>query len=100
MQIAPIYGFATDDFDGNGTQDILAVGNFYGNQINMGRYDASYGHFVTKSKSGEWEYKEPSDSGFAIDGEARDIKVLNYGDGEKLILVSRNDAGIQVFKVR
>ncbi len=100
LQIAPIYGFATDDFDGNGKQDILAVGNFYGNQINMGRYDASYGHFVTKSKSGEWEYIEPGDSGFAIDGEARDIKVLNYRDGDRLILVSRNNADIQVFKVK
>lgn len=91
LQIAPIYGFTTGDFDGNGTQDILAVGNFFSNQISMGRYDASYGHFLVKSESGDWEYIEPGDSGFAIDGEARDIKVLNYGDGEKLILVSRNN---------
>ena len=100
LQIAPIYGFATDDFNGDGMVDILAAGNFYGNQANLGRDDASFGHFLTKGEPGNWEYVEPANSGFAINGEARDIKVLNCVDGGKLVLVSRNDAGIQIFKVK
>jgi len=36
-QMAPIYGFSVGDFDDDGHQDILAVGNFYGNQVSIGK---------------------------------------------------------------
>lgn len=97
MQTAPIYGFATEDFDGDKNQDILAVGNFYGNQVNMGKYDASYGHFLKGEGIGNWKSVNPLESGFAVDGEARDIKILKSGGGKKLILVSRNNAGVRLF---
>ena len=33
MQMAPLYSFATDDFNQDGVTDVLAAGNFYANQI-------------------------------------------------------------------
>ncbi len=97
LQMAPLYGFATADFDQDGTEDILAAGNFYNNQINIGKCDASFGHFIKKNDKGGWQIMEPRISGFAINGEVRDIKVLKSTGDKKLLLVSRNNEGLQLF---
>jgi len=98
LQITPIYGIVAEDFSGDGSQEILAVGNFYSNQGGIGKLDASYGHYLKRSENGIWKPVEPRDSGFAIYGEARDIKVVLDRNGEKIILVSRNNGSVSVFK--
>jgi len=40
-QISPIYGFCVDDFNNDGYQDILEGGNFYKNQLSIGKFDAA-----------------------------------------------------------
>jgi hypothetical protein len=97
LQMAPLYSFATGDFNNNGSVDVLAGGNFYPNQINIGRLDASYGHFL--SGNGDLSFKkiESINSGFSLQGEVRDIKILNGPEGEKIILISRNNENIQIF---
>ncbi len=100
IQMAPIFGFASADIDNDGNQDVLAVGNFYGNQPTIGRLDASYGHYLKWEKNGIWATVEPRYSGFAVNGEARDVRVLEGIDGKKIVLVSRKDSGIAVFKVK
>ena len=98
LQTAPIYGFATDDFDGDGNLDVLAVGNFFGNQVSMGRHDASYGYYMKGTgKCGEWEPVLPRESGFAVSGQARDIEILNTGNGKKMVVVSRNNDELKLF---
>jgi hypothetical protein len=99
LQLAPLYSFATIDIDNNCELEILAAGNFYSNQINIGKSDASYGHFLKKETPNDsWEIIEPRNSGFVINGEVRDIKVLNLSSDEKLILVSRNDNSLKLFR--
>tara|TARA_R110002050_G_scaffold104052_6_gene213342 strand:- start:46200 stop:49472 length:3273 start_codon:yes stop_codon:yes gene_type:complete len=97
VQLAPVYGFLTKDFNKDGFMDILAVGNFYGNTPAIGRYDASYGSFLSGNTKGDFSYIEPRFSGFSIQGESRDIKALKVGN-ENWILVTRNDGGIKIFK--
>ncbi len=98
MQMSPLYSFATDDFDRDGATDVLAAGNFYANQINLGKCDASYGHFMTHSPNDTtWHTVAPRDSGFAVDGEVRDIQLLNTAGAKKLVLVSRNNESVQLF---
>ena len=100
LQKAPIYAFNVDDYDNDGYQDILAVGNFYGNQVSLGKYDASFGHLLKGNRSGDWEAIHPTNSGFVVKGEARDIGQLSTSTGEKLILVSRNNDKLISFKIR
>ncbi len=99
VQIAPIYGFSVGDFDDDGHQDILAVGNFYGNQVSIGKLDASYGHFLKGDSKGNWEVVHPGKSGFAVKGEARDIEQVSMASGDQLILVSRNNDKLKTFKL-
>ncbi|MEC7265256.1 MAG: VCBS repeat-containing protein [Bacteroidota bacterium] len=98
MQWAPLYAFAADDFNKDGQMDVLAGGNFYANQLNIGKCDASFGHFLTQGDNMEGLVNMPgSETGFVVNGEIRDIKILNTNDGEKLVLVSRNNGAVQLF---
>lgn len=98
LQLAPLYSFATADFDNNGEIEILAAGNFSANQISIGKNDASYGYFLKRAvENNSWKVVAPRHSGFAIKGEVRDIKILNGSSGKKLILVSRNDNSLKLF---
>jgi hypothetical protein len=95
LQMAPLYSFASGDFNGNGSIDILAGGNFYANQINIGKLDASYGHYLS-GKGERLKHIESKDSGFSLKGEVRDIKILEGSGGQKIILVSRSNDSIQI----
>ncbi len=100
LQMAPLYAFAECDFDNDGTIDVLAAGNFYANQINMGKCDASYGYFIKKNQENkDWKNVKSRLSGFAVNGETRDIKILNSSDEKKLILVSRNNDSPLLFSL-
>ena len=98
MQMSPIYSFAIDDFNKDGISDFIAGGNFYSNQINIGKSDASYGHLLTlNNNDGKLTWNTLNDSGFAIDGEVRDIKILNGIDNQNWIIVSFNDKRVEIF---
>lgn len=43
VQQSPVFGFLVDDYDHDGHLDALVTGNFYANEANMGRQDASRG---------------------------------------------------------
>jgi len=100
LQMSPIYSFAVDDFNRDGITDFLAGGNFYANQISIGKCDSSYGHFVSlKSdyKGLNWKSSSLLESGFAIDGEVRDIKIIKGKGTNKFVLVSINNETVELF---
>ncbi len=84
VQHSSIYGFATGDFNGDLVTDFLAVGNFHGTQISIGKLDASFGHFIEQDREGKFKSIKPVRSGFAIKGECRDVKVLKGRDQKKM----------------
>ena len=96
-QYSPIYGFAVADFNLDGHQDILSVGNFYGNQVALGKFDASYGSFLCGSEDARWKFIENINTGFSVEGEARDIELVQTATGEVLVFVSRNDNSLVVY---
>ena len=98
IQIAPLFAFATGDWNGDDRADFLAVGNFHAVQPSLGRYDASYGHCLTGT--GGLEEIDPVRSGFVAPGEGRRMAVLTADDGTRLVIVARNDAGVLVFRNR
>lgn len=99
-QIAPIYAFLPGDFDGDGRQDALAVGNFYANQPSIGRLDASFGWFLKGDGKGNFTQIQPREGGFQVPGEGRDLKLLKNRSGKQWVLAGRNNDAVRFFEIK
>ena len=97
-QFAPIYASLAGDFDGDGKTDLLVGGNFYGVIPMLGRYDASYGLMLRGDGRGGFTPVDMEQSNLVIDGEVRDIKSLRGANGERLIVVARNNDKVMVLR--
>ncbi|MFT4665062.1 MAG: hypothetical protein ACI9XB_002015 [Gammaproteobacteria bacterium] len=96
VQYSPTYAIAAEDFDKDGHVDLLLGGNLYEAKPEVGRYDASRGLFLKGNGKGSFEVIENTVSGFMVEGQIRDIEVLNIGE-KKCLVVGRNDAGVKIF---
>ncbi len=95
-QVSKLFALQAMDIDNDGDLDVLGGGNFYGVSSYQGRYDASYGLVLRNDGKGTFSALSPVDSGFLLNGEIRDIRSIRTGQGT-LVVVARNDAGLQVF---
>jgi hypothetical protein len=99
-QFAPIYASLAQDFDGDGHVDLLIGGNFYGVIPTLGRYDASYGLMLRGKGDGHFEPVDMEESGVEIDGQVRRIKSLRGANGQRLIVVGRNNDKLEILRVK
>jgi hypothetical protein len=70
--------------------DIRLAGNFYANNIQMGRYDADYGTLLINKKGKGFTCA--SLDGFPINGEARHISEINFKGQNCFLLAMNNDS--------
>ncbi|MEO7044874.1 MAG: VCBS repeat-containing protein [Ferruginibacter sp.] len=99
-QFAPVNAIVCADMDGDGINDILLAGNEYQTEVMTGRYDASYGCFLKGINNKDFKVISPSLSGFKIDGDVKDMKLITTTNHEKLILVAVNNDYMKVFKYK
>ena len=74
--------------------DILLVGNYYENNIQMGRYDADYGTLLLNE--GKGAFKVESLNGLRIKGQVRHIRKIGIGGKEAYILTRNNDSTLVI----
>lgn len=91
-QFSTTYAIATNDFDGDGDQDIVLGGNLYNVKPEVGRYDASYGVYM-ENKGGLKFETIKSGKGFKVKGEIRDMGII-----DQKLFVSRNRDSLAIFK--
>ena len=97
-QMFPIYSFCLEDLNADKIKDILAVGNQYSTQPDLGRFDAGYGLAMLGDGSGSFKNALLNRSGFCVKGEGRDIQSLVTSRGERLFIVALNNDSLKVFK--
>jgi hypothetical protein len=80
--------------------DVLLVGNYYENNIQMGRYDADFGTLLLNHGGGS--FVAESINGLQLKGQVRHISKINIGKSEAYILTRNNDstAVIQIKDIR
>ena len=74
--------------------DILLFGNFYDNNIQMGRNDADFGTMLINKGNGKFDCE--SINGLQVKGQVRHIKKINIGNQEAYILVKNNDSAMVI----
>jgi enediyne biosynthesis protein E4 len=70
--------------------DILLVGNYYGNNIQMGRYDADFGTMLVNK--GNVKFIPENINGLAIKGQVRHIREILINQQKSYILARNNDS--------
>jgi hypothetical protein len=98
-QIAPVNATVVTDVNDDGIKDIILAGNDYEASVMPGAYDASYGLLLTGKGKGIFDAVTPVQSNFIVDGDVRDLKMINTKDG-KLILCGINNAAMKTFQVK
>lgn len=70
--------------------DIFLAGNFYENNIEMGRYDADFGSLLLNKGNGQFTVQ--SLNGLQVKGQVRHIGSINIAGKEAFILARNNDS--------
>jgi hypothetical protein len=90
-QFSVVMAAKAGDYNRDGNPDLLLGGNLYNVKPEVGRYDASYGHFLAGDGSGGWEVVPASSSGFRLEGEVREILPVDTPRGEIMVVARSND---------
>lgn len=90
-QLAPAFGVAVGDFDGDGREDVFISQNFHGRDPETSRDDAGYGLLLRGRGDGGLVPLTSQESGIVIPGEQRGCAVADFdADGRAdLVVVQR-----------
>lgn len=93
-QLSPYKTAIVTDANGDALPDLLLFGNYYENNIEMGRYDADYGTVLLNRGNGKIE--AVSINGLAVKGQVRNASKIRMGNAEAFILARNNDSAMLI----
>lgn len=96
-QLSPYKDAVVVNANNDSLPDILLVGNFYPNNIQMGRNDADFGTILLNHGNGKFTCENIN--GLQIKGEVRHIKKITIGN-EHAFVLARNDDSLIVIKFK
>jgi enediyne biosynthesis protein E4 len=97
-QLSSVNGFLHLDLDGDRKKELLVVGNFFPYKPQLGRSDASTG-LILHFQNGDFKVDNSAISDVWFSGDIRDIDLLNFKNGKKRIVVSRNNDNTGVYSL-
>lgn len=97
-QVAPVFGIVVHDFNRDGHLDAVLTGNFYPNEVNMGREDASVGTVLLGNGRGQFRAVEPVASGLVVRGDARASVLLRRASEGLTLLTGVNSGGLRLHR--
>jgi hypothetical protein len=95
-QMSCVNAFLFEDFDGNGSKELLVSGNFYPYKPQLGRSDASTG-LLLEFRNGTWAETRDVKASMWMTGDIRDANILKFRNGSRKVVVSRNNDAAGVF---
>jgi enediyne biosynthesis protein E4 len=83
------------DANKDGLPDLLLAGNYYDNNIEMGRYDADFGTLLINKGKGNFEQQELKEN--EIKGQVRHISPLQV-QGRLSYILAKNSDSLEVIQ--
>ncbi|WP_420602254.1 VCBS repeat-containing protein [Flagellimonas sp.] len=97
VQVSSINDICVDDFDQNGTKDVLVAGNLYQSEVETPRNDASIGMLMQMDSKSNLVTVPFKQSGIFLNGDVKKMSSIKLGkSGSKAILVARNSDKLTV----
>jgi hypothetical protein len=98
-QLAPIFGVAAGDLDGDGNEDLVASQNFFGVPPLVSRLDGGRGVWLRGDGGGGFTAVPGSVSGIGIYGEGRGVALCDYDhDGRVDLAVAQNANATKLYR--
>lgn len=98
-QIAPCYGMAAGDFDGDGKADLYLLQNSYAPIAAIGRFDGGLSQLLRGDGQGHFSVVPPAESNLIVTGDAKALAVLDLDrDGWADFLATRNNTTTQAYR--
>jgi len=97
-QLTPYRDAVSFDANGDGLPDILLGGNFYDNNIQMGRYDADYGTLLINK--GKGAFAAATLNGLIVKGQVRHIRPITIAGKKSFVLARNNDSTMVIQLVK
>lgn len=98
-QVAPVFGMAVSDFDGDGNLDVFLAQNSFAPQVETGRMDGGTGALLKGLGDGNFEAIRADRSGIIASGDAKGVALVDVNsDRWPDLLVANNNAAMQVFE--
>ena len=98
-QYSCINGMLAEDFDGDGNLDLLLIGNDYGTEVSVGRYDGCDGLFLKGDGKGDFAPSSILKSGWYVPGNAKALVKLRRANGQLLLAASQNRGSLKVSRL-
>ena len=89
LQVSSLRDGVVTDANTDSLPDVFRVGNYYENNIEMGRYDADFGSLLLNNGRGGFTYSMPE--GAAIKGQPRRVRKIKIGGRDAFIIGRNND---------
>ncbi|CAN5769728.1 VCBS repeat-containing protein [soil metagenome] len=99
-QFSCMNGMIVEDFDADGNLDVLMVGNDYGTDVSVGRYDACNGLLLKGNGKGNFAAMTIQQSGWYVPGNAKALVKLRSGNGKLLVAASQNRDKLKLFQLK
>ena len=96
-QTAPINALQVGDYDGDGHLDLLAVGNHYDEDVQIGRQDAFNGLLLRGDGRGHFAPQTAHQSGFWVPDDARSMVTIKLASGKNQTWIGVNRGKIRIF---
>lgn len=87
-----------DDYNKDGNLDALVAGNLFWSEVETPRNDAGYGLFLSGDGAGNFKAELPTQSGFFIPGDVKDMVEIQVSD-ENIIIAAKNNEFLQYIKM-
>ena len=98
VQVAPVNGMVVTDINNDSFDDIVMVGNDYGNEVFAGRYDAFTGVVLVGDGKGNFKLDPSQTSGFYVPGDAKGLALLQYKN-DRVLLATQNRDSLKAFRI-
>ncbi len=95
-QFSPVFDIVVKDVNGDGRKDILMAGNFLYSETETGEMDAGIGTLLIQMTDGSFQYVPNREHGFWASYEVRELKAIEFSNGQSAILTGNNQGPIQV----
>ncbi len=95
-QVAPVNDILVDDFDKDGKEELLLVGNDFTSEAIYGKSDAFTG-MLLEINNGAFEAVVSKESGFYVPGQSNHLLKIVDRSGKEFVVATQNDASLRVF---